>query len=183
MVIKKISSDFGIDINLKSDDGVFKIYYGGNLDLYWSFYPKDFELESGKYKITIEKEDILYSIFKELYDDILTCSFSSRASSLQMSDEYKLLCQGETICWHSDEQGYNDANCVSISNFQNQIQIEFDFKNIDMYLENSIRIRNRGSRYHPFNQAFMKHYQTLCNIDEKEIEHPKIKRKEYLQKT
>lgn len=176
MVLKKVESEFGYDINLKVEEGTFKIYYGGNLDLYWTFWPNDFNLEACKYPLLISKDDEVYSIFELLYDDIMTCNFSSHHKQrLKTTDEYALLCQDETICWHSDEQVYEDANCVFISKQENGIFIEFDFKNVDMNLENSIRFRNSGSRYTPFNQVFMKHFQSLCEMESKTPEGPKVK--------
>lgn len=175
MVVKKIESDFGLDIHFEMEDGTLQIYYGGNLDLYWTFWPMDYDFQSKDERIVISEEDEVYFLFDTLYNDIKNCSFSSRKKRLKQTDEYRLLYQNGIICWHSDEQVFEDANSVSILKENNQIVIEFDFQNKDMCLENSIRFRNRGSRYTPFNQAFMKHYQSLCETDFKVPEEPKLK--------
>lgn len=163
MVLKKVESETGYDINIKLDEGIFKLYYGGNGDLYWTFWPHDYEDDKISYVIEVPHE--LLPSFNDLYNDVINATFSSRSKDLITSDEHKLLCQNGIICWHSDEQPYEDANCVSIIKQKDDILVKFDFLNKDFSLENSIRFRTRGSRYTPFHQAFMKHFQTVCDIE------------------
>ena len=54
---------------------------------------------------------------------------------------------------------------LELIDHEDGILAKFDFPNNDYSLENSIHFRTSGSRYTPFHQAFMKHYQTLCNIE------------------
>ena len=36
--IDKIDTSFGLSYNISTDEGIFRIIYGGNLDLYWDYY-------------------------------------------------------------------------------------------------------------------------------------------------
>ena len=173
MEVSKIESDFGLEIDIKLENGIFQIYYGGNLDLYWSFYPENCSYNYGKEKAIISKENEIYLLFEILYNDILNCDFSKNSEILKQSGAYKSLCQNGVICWHSDNQVYEDANCVSIKKIDDSILLEFDFKNEES--ENTICFSNNGSRYMPFNQPFMKLYQVLCDTDFKSPKSQKVK--------
>ena len=89
---------------------------------------------------------------------------------LRNSQEYRNLFDGKTITWVSDENGYKKESIVKITKVENRFVLEFfrKLKN-DAYNwpdENglfaiSIRFRNSGSSYQPFNQLFMEMYNGL----------------------
>lgn len=89
------------------------------------------------------------------------------------SEEYKKLYNGEYICWYSDDDLIEDANYVRIIKKEDRYVLEFlsNKKASTLWLKNSIRFRNSGTKYPPFNILFMNMYNSLCNVDydEKQI--------------
>ena len=55
-----------------TDDGIFGIMFGGNLDLYWYYWPKENIIDWPLFKtFTITKENyFLYQKVNELYENI-----------------------------------------------------------------------------------------------------------------
>ncbi len=110
---------------------------------------------------------------------------------LKNSYRYKRLYDGENIRWHSDEDSYDEADVVQITEQEDSILLEFyrpkqDVKTIGRIMPGtiSIRFRNSGSTYDPLNIVFMKMYQELQNynpdyhqIHFEEIEYQKKLRK------
>ena len=87
---------------------------------------------------------------------------------LKSSDRYKRLYDGENIRWHSDDDCYDDADRVMITELEDSILLEFyrpktEFGTIGFRMPGTItiRFRNSGSTYDPFNIVFMKMYQQL----------------------
>lgn len=82
---------------------------------------------------------------------------------------YKLLFDGEKIEWHSDEEPYDIANIVIIRKVDDTIVLEFirpELNKGKSFIFNmpgriSIRFRNSGSTYDPFNILFMKMFHKL----------------------
>ena len=82
---------------------------------------------------------------------------------------YKLLFDGEKVKWHSDEEPYNIANVVVIRKVDDAIVLEFqrpELKEGKTFAFNmpgriSIRFRNSGSTYDPFNIIFMRMFNKL----------------------
>jgi len=171
-------------IEITNDRKKFTIHFGGNLDLYWSFY--DYDEEYAKKKITFEitKEDyILWELFNELYNDIRNCnifkvddleiSFCNTKEELKElfesnmeineriknSEVYKDIYDGKQIKWYSDEE---TENLVTISKEIDKYILEYTPGKKITYLDDySIRFRNSGSRYSPFNIVFMEMYNKL----------------------
>lgn len=80
----------------------------------------------------------------------------------------------DTITWHSDETAYEVSNIVKIKKMDNIFRVEFSSQpHIDGYDEElnelghmSIRFRNSGSRYAPFNILFMRMFNKLQEVDD-----------------
>ena len=185
----KIKTDFGYTINIYDSNKILTITFGGNLDLYWYLSSKE-KKEVDTFEITKENY-FLYSLFDILYNDIVNCnlfkvydeelSFVNSIKELQKIynrkkelnkifseyEEYKRLYNGEYICWYSDDDSIEDANYVKIIKDDYKYIIEFfsNFKSNTIWLSNTIRFRNSGSRYMPFNMIFMEMYNSLCTSD------------------
>lgn len=185
----KIKTDFGYTINIYDSNKILTITFGGNLDLYWYLSSKE-KKEVDIFEITKENY-FLYSLFDILYNDIVNCnlfkvydeelSFVNSIKELQKIynrkkelniifseyEEYKRLYNGEYICWYSDDDSIEDANYVKIIKDDDKYILEFfsNFKSNTLLLSNTIRFRNSGSRYMPFNMIFMDMYNSLCTSD------------------
>lgn len=185
----QIKTDFGYTINIYDSNKILTITFGGNLDLYWYSSSKE-KKEVDTFEITKENY-FLYSLFDILYNDIVNCnlfkvydeelSFVNSIKELQKIynrkkelnkifseyEEYKRLYNGEYICWYSDDDSIEDANYVKIIKDDDKYILEFfsNFKSNTLWLSNTIRFRNSGSRYMPFNMIFMEMYNSLCTSD------------------
>ena len=185
----KIKTDFGYTINIYDSNKILTITFGGNLDLYWYLSSKE-KKEVDIFEITKENY-FLYSLFDILHNDIVNCnlfkvydeelSFVNSIKELQKIynrkkelniifseyEEYKRLYNGEYICWYSDDDSIEDANYVKIIKDDDKYILEFfsNFKSNTLWLSNTIRFRNSGSRYMPFNMIFMEMYNSLCTSD------------------
>ena len=87
---------------------------------------------------------------------------------LKKSERYKKMYDGKAISWHSDDEPYDIADRVRIT--ENEDVILLEFYRPETILETcefrfpgsiSIRFRNSGSTYDPFNILFMKMYREL----------------------
>lgn len=87
---------------------------------------------------------------------------------LKNSERYRRLYDGENIRWHSDDDYYEDADRVMITELEDSILLEFyrpenTLKTLGFRIPGTltIRFRNSGSTYDPLNIVFMKMYQQL----------------------
>lgn len=167
-----------------------------------------FEYENKPLEFTIDKENMeVYSLFLKLYDDVLNREFTpeeekSRQEELEELDlfgsrysqefveqmnrdlekTYNLLVDEGIISWHSDETYYEAANVVNIEMIGEDIKLTFIEQMKSDYSfpgEISIRFRNSGSTYDPFNRIFMNHFNALASIDP---EYHQIHMEEYVRK-
>lgn len=132
----------------------------------------------------ITKENyFIYSLFDDLYNDIKECNlftidsyydydesktYKDRNKEYQNTEKYKYLFDGNIIKWHSDEEDYLIADRVAIEKIDDTYVLKFirpeitdekfPFRTIGNI---SIRFRNSGSRYEPFNVIFMRMYNKL----------------------
>lgn len=191
----KRKTDSGYTIDIFDGNKILTITFWGNLDLYW-YLKSEEKREVDTFEITKENY-FLYSLFDILYNDIVNCnlfkvyeeelSFVNSIKELQMIynrkenlnkvfseyEEYKRLYNGKYICWYSDDDSIEDANYVKIIKKEDKYVLEFfsNFKSSTLWLSNTIRFRNSGSRYMPFNMIFMNMYNSLCSseYDENQI--------------
>ena len=109
--------------------------------------------------------------------------------SLKEREQYKNLVQDNVIIWKSDEYFEEITPFVKIKKQENTYILEFGKPIIPDKYQNeadlilmdprriTIRFRNSGSRYDPFNILFMKFYQVLCELN---YEYHQIHIEEYL---
>lgn len=172
------------DFRFREDNKELKIQFAGNLDLYLSMSNGDFipEKEETNMYFYITKENYqLYSAFDELYDDIISRRPFGKDTKynydLSFSDEerYKMLVDNnKNITWISDEGPIATEDRITISKYdEDTYRLHFmrpDKKSPNEYKSSTniiVRISNSGSRYNPFNCAFMLMYNKIQSIDPK----------------
>ena len=79
---------------------------------------------------------------------------------------------GKTIEWHSDDDRYERSDCVKINKVDDTFVLEFIRPSIteDNFIYRtpgciSIRFRNSGSTYDPYNMIFMRMFNKLQEYD------------------
>lgn len=206
-------------IDLKRDGKVLSIFYGGNLDLYFSL-----ENFSSSASFIIGKDNYeIYNLFDLLYQSIIDADiygkmteeeiehivWMSEANKEDYHDNlkkeinrrmkykqdlkdgscYQKLVNNGIITWKSDEYFDEITPYVMIKKQNDSYYLEFykpsipdKYKNeVDLALSDprsiTIRFRNSGSSYEPFNICFMKLYNALCKLD---YEYHQIHIEEYL---
>ena len=160
------------DINIEASSGVFSFTFAGNLDLYFTYYGKDI-YETPEHSFVLEQDNfLLYRSFKRLFDAIE----NERPFENGLGDsDYVLtrdylpypLLTDNIISWHSDDGLYNDAAVLYIEKLDDvfKITIKEGLVN-DIHMKTaSVRFRNNGSLYHPYNFSFMGLYNELCKYD------------------
>lgn len=152
---------------------------------------------------TITKENYqIYSLFKSLIDDIHNSKVFTPSPEIRINEDeevitlppsikqikeveerneelknqagYQRIIQGDSIVWHSDDDPYDIADVLRISEENDNIILEFyrpeltgekfSFRRPSTI---SIRFRNSGSYYLPFNIVFMRMYNKLQDFDPK----------------
>lgn len=99
-----------------------------------------------------------------------------KAQRLKEQEAYNLLFNDDKIIWISDDRDYDKDQIVIISQKDNTFILEFarkdkEDKDIYHYMTSfssyliSIRLRNSGSTYEPFNIIFMNMYNALAHIN------------------
>ncbi len=150
---------------------------------------------------TITKENYqIYSLFKKLLDDIKNANVYTPMCDTELTEDdelielpptydeilrtkrlneelkrreaYQRINDGEAITWHSDEEPYDIADVLRMSEVDDCIILEFlrpELTGEKMGIRSpssiSIRFRNSGSYYNPFNIAFMNMYRELQKFD------------------
>ena len=183
---KKVDANGYDKFKITTDDGSFDIIFGGNLDLYWSYWPKETINNWPLSKtFTITKENyFLYQKMDELYmgikekrsyqktDNDEYLSFLeeinlANVNNLEKEDyAYEKLFQDGIIKWYSDDAPLEEASRIEIERLEETYTItffqgkeEYDFPTF------SVRFRNSGSRYNPYNLTFMNMYNGLSEYD------------------
>ena len=178
MEINRTENDFhSYDYCFIDGEKKLTILFARNLDLYLMI--NDDQLmkfrEARTLSFDITKADYdVFCLFDSLYQDIMDCKiYEMRDVKDTYRYEYsKLVDSNQCITWISDEDQeeigdrftmakVND-DAYRLTFYRNDKVPDFGFKS-PMYI--SIRIRNSGSRYQPFNCVFMKMYQDLQNLD------------------
>lgn len=164
--IKKFKDSFGYnEFLIETDEGKFRILFAGNLDLYWTCYKSE-DINNDKQDFFITKENyFLYSLFDKLYEDIK----NNRIYYDITSDKYyecknnELFKDGK-IDWYSDEFYEEIASRLLIDKEDDRFKVTFIKSKMGYdytFTTYSIRFRNSGSRYNPFNVCFMNMYNAL----------------------
>ena len=91
---------------------------------------------------------------------------------LKKQSSYQRILEHDSIVWHSDEEPYDIADVLKISEENDVIVLEFyrpaltgDKYGMRLPGTVTIRFRNSGSYYNPFNIVFMRMYNKLQEFD------------------
>ena len=193
-------------IELEDNDKSLTIFYGGNLDLYWTFRSRDVLLDN---EFIITKENYgVYNLFAKLFYDMENINiyedqhfYNNEARKeyykLYNKSNYNILYNEEQklITWYSDETAWVIANILKIKKEKDSFKLEFYIQpKIEGFDEDfhskhyiPIRFRNSGSFYEPFNVIFMRMYNHMKDVDDvlddchqihiEEYLHQKVKKK------
>ena len=165
------------DYCLTDEDKVLTILFAGNLDLYLMINDNELikYMENKTIHFDITKKDYdIFSLFDTMYNNIIKCKILD-IESIKTNYRYqynKLVDDNKNINWISDEDLEEIGDSFKLSKLNNdEYRLtfyrngkipSFGFKSPTHI---SVRIRNSGSRYDPFNCAFMQMYNELQNID------------------
>lgn len=188
---KQIDENGYYTFSFKTIDGTFEISFQNNLDLYWGYdYESNILTEPNTKEFFITKENYqIYTLFEELYNSIKNSNpYSGYTFITPISYYHKdyerdererderevpenphpnYLYKDDIITWCSDDfSSMEKASNFQIEQIEDSFKITFKKSEIQreygMYFPTySVRIRNSGSRYNPYNIAFMKMYQDL----------------------
>lgn len=192
--ITKKQSEFGYYFIISTNEGKFEISFQDNLNLCWKNLYQGSIIEQPESKFfTITKENYyLYLLFEELYTDVKDCNVfridefdvfgcknvkdvkklhlekAKLNNNLKKQEQYnpERLFHDGIIEWHCDNFPYQEASVVKIKKEEDIFIVDFQkSKNIDRHLTYSVRFRNSGSRYDPFNFIFMRMYNKLIDYE------------------
>lgn len=176
MEVKKDNIEGYDSVTLIEENKQLQISFAPNLDLYWCFRDGNDDITTyGTFLITKENYQI-YELFEQLYSEIASCQVFDDDGLNEIekqSGQYKELFNDEVITWISDDRDLENDNIVKMSKQEETFLLEFakkekkkDIQNLwDMSRRVSIRFRNSGSSYAPFNIPFMRMFNKLCEYD------------------
>ena len=184
---KKIDENGYDNFKIITDDGSFDIKFGETLDLYWSYWPKEniknwpisktFTITKENYFL-YQKLDELYTKIKEKrpYSKIVPEEDNSFLEEFNLEDinnldkkdyAFEKLFQNGVIKWYSDDAPLEDASKVEIKKAEEFYDITFyQGKEDSGFPTYTVRFRNSGSRYEPYNIAFMNMYIGLSEYNQ-----------------
>lgn len=165
------------EIKMFEDNMIFTISFGGNGDLYWDLRnTEDIDMESKEESFRICKDDgLIYDLFQTLYYRVSNHQIFQvkkdkeafcRNEELSKHPYFEMLCDGEYIEWHSDNEPFETGNRLFM--FYDSVTGEIVIKiNIvsRRYDFLDVCFSNSGSRCMPFHIAFYEHYKELCERD------------------
>ena len=147
-VTKNKNSNNYDTFDISTDNGTFQITFEGNQDLYWSYlYQGSIDKVPDHASFRITKENyFIYSLF----------------------DEIKLYSDDFAFIYNASNFTIKKFKDIFIVTFTKSKTEEFNSCYFPTY---SVRIRNSGSRYEPFNIPFMSMYEKLkqCSNDYHQI--------------
>ena len=184
--IERYKNTFDYDtFVITTDEGSFEILFAPNGDLYWRYVNTCNMLESpNEQKLLITKENyFLYELFYKLYESIKNnmVYYDYDQNDYFLTETNNLYKDGK-IVWYSDELHEEIASKLTIEKEDEIFKVIFE-KSKEWYdgipITYSIRFRNSGSRYRPFNISFMSMYNNLKKYNP---ENHQIHIEEYLYK-
>ena len=103
---------------------------------------------------------------KDEYTSFLELNLRNSNESKKVDYAYEKLFQNDIIKWYSDDMPLENASSLEIKKQEDIYSITF-FQGKEEYdfPTYSVRFRNSGSRYHPYNFAFMSMYNALSEYD------------------
>ena len=187
MQIKKYKNEENsYNIELINNNLILRILFARNLDLYMHLETDEIpENEDCSISFDITKEDYdIFLLFDSLYNDIIKGNVFGKDLCLDNEEnelfnyrnsfEYqKLVDKENNITWISDDNPNDTKDSLTISKLDEDTY-RLTFKRNKEKIKNPyqdfssirIRFRNCGSKYNPFNCAFMRMYQSLQEIDD-----------------
>lgn len=164
------------NIEIETEEGIFKIFFLNNGDLYWDLVYAGERLEIPDiYEYIITKDNYyLYNCFEKLYKAIEENKPYSNSNfdredknkELYNNDVQQKLFKDGKIEWHSDEFYYDESSVLTISKNDNTFRVQFKRStNNDLFTTYDVKICNSGSRYYPFNVTFMNMYNKVLDYD------------------
>ena len=172
MQVKLVKNDnLTYDIKLIDGSKNLTIMYGGNGDLYWSLVNDDwvsfYEGITNHFDITKENYEV-YKSFESLLLYLKATSIREELTNYNKLYDVK----SNEVTWISDKLIEEVANEVTISKQSEVIRLSFKTKpwvwgydrNYFEFGMISIRFRNSGSRYRPFNLIFMNLFNELQKL-------------------
>ena len=154
---------------IKTDNGSFEILFAPNGDLYWKYLSEKNVLDDKSVQeLIITKENyFIYELFYKLYECIKNNKiFYDKGNYFEVM-ENKIF-KNNMIEWYSDELPIDISSKLTIKKEDETFKVIFQKskKSQDgISLTYTIRFRNSGSRYDPFNISFMQMYNELKNYD------------------
>ncbi|MDD3341697.1 MAG: hypothetical protein PHN72_05885 [Bacilli bacterium] len=182
--ITKRQTESGYHFIIENCENAFVISFGGNGDLYWyqrcSNKSNDSKELSCKSFIIDKENYFLFSLVETLYNDVKDCKvFEMDEANDQLKrhqeDNKERLFKEGTIEWHCDDSNYDEASVLKIEKKEEAFLITMEKSKVENTY--AVRIRNRRSRYNPFNILFMKMYEQLIQYDN---DYQQIHMEEYL---
>jgi len=170
--LEKYKNVWGYDtFTIKLNEGSFEILFAPNGDLYWIYLSeKNILNDKPIQEITITKENyFIYELFYKLYESIKNNKiFYDDEDYFEVNERENKLFKNNMIVWYSDELPIDITSKLTIKKEDETFKVLFQKskKSQDgISLTYTIRFRNSGSRYEPFNISFMQMYNELKEYD------------------
>ena len=179
ILFKEGQTDFK-DVHIKNDNKIFSMYFMNVGDLFWTINKSEPYSIKETFDIPVKEKEI-YKLFDDLYKTV------SKARIIDARDDKYLknkLVERElfnketkTIKWHSDATYFDSDDVVKIIKEKDNYHLEFtrpekyeDPFHMGSGRMISIRFRNSGSYYDPFNIAFMEMFRNAQKLKERTFE-------------
>lgn len=170
--VERYENGWGYDtFVIKTDDGSFEILFAPNGDLYWRYLSEKCILNDKEtQELTITKENyFVYELFYKLYESIKNNKvFYDDEDYFEVNERENKLFKNNMIEWYSDELPIDITSKLTIKKEEETFKVIFQKskKTQDgISLTYTIRFRNSGSKYEPFNISFMYMYNELKGYD------------------
>ena len=168
--VNKYKNGWGYDtFEIETDTGSFQILFAPNGDLYWRYLSEINVLDDKPIQeLIITKENYyIYEVFYKLYESIKNNKVFYDKENYSIVKNNKLF-KNNMIEWYSDELPIDITSKLTIKKEDEVFKVIFEKskKSQDgIFITYSIRFRNSGSRYAPFNINFMQMYNELKEYD------------------
>lgn len=189
--LKDSNFHFQKDIFIKKDENELALILAGNDDFYVRLSSSNksrSDLQKGSVFL-IQKNDVVFYYFKDLFDNIVNCNIYKPSEFelmrcdteekknelmlskkimndyLKQSDVYKRLVEDGNITIFSDDNSDEKANILKIKQEENCISLYFEQRDEDPISNCDIRISNSGSKLSPFNSCFMGMFNQMQDLE------------------
>lgn len=170
--VERYENGWGYDtFVIKTDSGSFEILFAPNGDLYWRYLSEKCILNDKEIQeLTITKENyFVYELFYKLYESIKNNKvFYDDETYFEVNERENKLFKNNMIEWYSDELPIDITSKLTVKKEKETFKVIFQKskKSQDgISLTYTIRFRNSGSKYEPFNISFMHMYNELKKYD------------------